>query len=200
MLICNAGVMMLPRLEQVRGIEKQFATNHIGHFLLVERLLERVKAAPNGRIVLLSSEGHRFAPKEGIQFDNLSGEKRYRPMKAYGQSKLANILFAVGLTQRLMGTGVTANALHPGIIKTNLQRHMSSILMGVMNVVMAGRIKTIAQGAATTCLVAADPALEGVSGYYFSDCKPATPSPQARDAILAERLWKVSEDLVKGYL
>jgi NAD(P)-dependent dehydrogenase (short-subunit alcohol dehydrogenase family) len=83
-LICNAGVMMLPKLEQVRGIEKQFVTNHIGHFLLVERLLERVKAAPKGRIVLLSSEGHRFAPKEGIQFDNLSGEKSYRPMKAYG--------------------------------------------------------------------------------------------------------------------
>lgn len=128
-LICNAGVMMLPKLEQVRGIEKQFATNHIGHFLLVERLLERVKAAPKGRIVLLSSEGHRYAPKEGIQFDNLSGEKSYGPLKAYGQSKLANILFAVGLTKRLMGTAVTTNALHPGIIKTNLQRHMSSILM-----------------------------------------------------------------------
>jgi NAD(P)-dependent dehydrogenase (short-subunit alcohol dehydrogenase family) len=200
MLICNAGVMMLPKLEQVRGIEKQFATNHIGHFLLVERLLERVKAAPKGRIVLLSSEGHRYAPKEGIQFDNLSGEKSYGPLKAYGQSKLANILFAVGLTERLMGTAVTANALHPGIIKTNLQRHMSSILMGVLSVVMAGRIKTIAQGAATTCLVATDHALDGISGFYFSDCNPATPSPQARDAALAERLWKVSEDLVKGYL
>jgi NAD(P)-dependent dehydrogenase (short-subunit alcohol dehydrogenase family) len=200
MLICNAGVMMLPKLEQVRGIEKQFATNHIGHFLLVERLLDRVKAAPKGRIVLLSSEGHRYAPKEGIRFDNLSGEKSYSPMKAYGQSKLANILFAVGLTRRLMGTAVTANALHPGIIKTNLTRHMSSTLMGVLNVVMVGRIKTIAQGAATTCLVATDPALEGVSGGYFSDCIPATPSSHARDAALAERLWKVSDDLVKGYL
>ena len=200
MLICNAGVMMLPKLEQVRGIEKQFATNHVGHFLLVNRLLERVKASPQGRIVLVSSEGHRYAPKEGIRFDNLSGEKSYGPMKAYGQSKLANILFAVGLTARLTKNSVTANALHPGIIKTNLTRHMSSILMGLLNVVMVGRFKTIPQGAATTCVVAADPALAGVSGYYFSDCNLAAPSPQARDATLAERLWTVSEDLVKGYL
>jgi len=150
--------------------------------------------------VLLSSEGHRYAPKEGIQFDNLSGIKSYSPMKAYGQSKLANILFAVGLRERLMGTAVTANALHPGIIKTNLTRHMSSILMAVLNVVLAGRFKTIAQGAATTCLVATDPALDGVSGGYFSDCNPATPSSHARDGALAERLWKVSQDLVKGYL
>jgi NAD(P)-dependent dehydrogenase (short-subunit alcohol dehydrogenase family) len=199
-LICNAGVMMLPKLEQVRGIEKQFATNHLGHFLLVKRLLERVKAAPQGRIVLLSSEGHRYAPKEGIQFDNLSGEKSYGPMRAYGQSKLANILCAVGLAKRLTGTAVTANALHPGIIKTNLMRHMSTILTGVLKVVMVGWIKTIAQGAATTCLLAADPALESVSGCYFSDCNPATPSPQARDAALAERLWNVSEELVKDYL
>src|SRR5277367_4781984 len=135
MLICNAGVMMLPKLEQVRGIEKQFFTNHVGHFLLVNRLLDRVKAAPQGRIVLLSSEGHRFAPKEGIQFDNLSGQKGYGALKAYGQSKLANILMAVGLTERLKGTAVTANALHPGVIKTNLTRHVSSILMSVLSVV-----------------------------------------------------------------
>jgi len=200
MLICNAGVMMLPKLEQVRGIEKQFFTNHVGHFLLVNRLLDRVKAAPQGRIVLLSSEGHRFAPKEGIQFDNLSGQKGYGALKAYGQSKLANILMAVGLTERLKGTAVTANALHPGVIKTNLTRHVSSILMSVLSVVTIGQTKSIPQGAATTCVVASDPALARVSGCYFSDCNPKTPSAHARNAALAERLWTTSEELVKSYL
>ena len=200
MLICNAGVMMLPKLEQVRGIEKQFFTNHVGHFLLVNRLLDRVKVAPQGRIVLLSSEGHRFAPKEGIQFDNLSGQKGYGALKAYGQSKLANILMAVGLTERLKGTAVTANALHPGVIKTNLTRHVSSILMSVLSVVTIGQTKSIPQGAATTCVVATDPALARVSGCYFSDCNSKTPSAHARNAALAERLWTTSEELVKSHL
>lgn len=200
MLICNAGVMMLPKLEQVRDIEKQFFTNHVGHFLLVNRLLDRVKVAPQGRIVLLSSEGHRFAPKEGIQFDNLSGQKGYGALKAYGQSKLANILMAVGLTERLKGTAVTANAVHPGVIKTNLTRHVSSILMSVLSVVTIGQTKSIPQGAATTCVVATDPALARVSGCYFSDCNPKTPSAHARNAALAERLWTTSEELVKSYL
>jgi len=200
MLICNAGVMMLPKLEQVRGIEKQFFTNHVGHFLLVNRLLDRVKVAPQGRIVLLSSEGHRFAPKEGIQFDNLSGQKGYGALKAYGQSKLANILMAVGLTERLKGTAVTANALHPGVIKTNLTRHVSSILMSVLSVVTIGQTKSIPQGAATTCVVATDPALARVSGCYFSDCNSKTPSAHARNAALAERLWTKSEELVKSHL
>jgi NAD(P)-dependent dehydrogenase (short-subunit alcohol dehydrogenase family) len=200
MLICNAGVMMLPKLEQVRGIEKQFFTNHVGHFLLVNRLLDRVKVAPQGRIVLLSSDGHRFAPKEGIQFDNLSGQKGYGALKAYGQSKLANILMAVGLTERLKGTAVTANAVHPGVIKTNLTRHVSSILMSVLSVVTIGQTKSIPQGAATTCVVATDPALARVSGCYFSDCNPKTPFAHARNAALAERLWTTSEELVKSYL
>jgi NAD(P)-dependent dehydrogenase (short-subunit alcohol dehydrogenase family) len=200
MLICNAGVMMLPKLEQVSGVEKQFFTNHVGHFLLVNRLLHRVKAAPQGRIVLLSSEGHRFAPKEGIQFDNLSGQKGYGALRAYGQSKLANILMAVGLTERLRGTAVTANAVHPGVIKTNLTRHVSSILMSVLSVVTIGQTKSIPQGAATTCVVATDPALARVSGCYFSDCNPKTPFAHARNAALAERLWTTSEELVKSYL
>jgi len=90
MLICNAGIMMLPKLEQIRGVEKQFATNYVGHFLLVNRLLARVKAAPQGRIVLLSSRAHESAPKAGIEFDNLSGKKHYGPLAAYGQSKLCS--------------------------------------------------------------------------------------------------------------
>jgi WW domain-containing oxidoreductase len=201
LLICNAGIMMLPKLEQIRGIEKQFATNHVGHFLLVNRLLARVKAAPQGRIVMLSSTAHTSAPKAGIEFDDLSGAKRYRPVAAYGQSKLANILFAVGLTRRLTGTTATANALHPGVIATNLGRHLSPVFGAVLRLLsFSPLLKSIPQGSATTCYVATAPALAKVSGVYFSDCNPKTPSPQAQDGAMAERLWTVSEDLVKGYL
>jgi WW domain-containing oxidoreductase len=201
MLICNAGIMMLPKLEQVRGIEKQFATNHVGHFLLVNRLLARVKAAPQGRIVILSSAAHTQAPKAGIEFDNLSGEKGYKPVVAYGQSKLANILFAVGLTRRLKGTATTANALHPGVIDTNLSRHLPPALSAMLRIFsFTPMFKSILQGAATTCYVATAPALASVSGSYFSNCNPTVPAAQARDSALAERLWAVSEELVQGYL
>ena len=201
MLICNAGIMMLPKLEQIRGVEKQFATNYVGHFLLVNRLLARVKAAPQGRIVMLSSKGHESAPKAGIEFDNLSGEKHYGPLAAYGQSKLAMILFAMGLTRRLTGTTATANAVHPGVIATNLGRHLSPVFGAVFRILsFTPLLKSIPQGAATTCYVATSPALAKVSGVYFSDCNPKATSPQARDSALAERLWTVSEELVKGYL
>jgi WW domain-containing oxidoreductase len=201
MLICNAGIMMLPKLEQIRGVEKQFATNHVGHFLLVNRLLARVKAAPQGRVVMLSSTGHASAPKAGIEFDNLSGEKHYGPLAAYGQSKLAIILFAVGLARRLTGTTATANALHPGVIATNLGRHLSPVFGAVFRILsFSPLLKSIPQGSATTCYVATSPALARVSGAYFSDCNPKVPSPQARDGAMAERLWTVSEELVKGYL
>jgi WW domain-containing oxidoreductase len=201
MLICNAGIMMLPKLEQIRGVEKQFATNYVGHFLLVNRLLARVKAAPQGRIVMLSSKGHESAPKAGIEFDNLSGEKHYGPLAAYGQSKLAIILFAMGLTRRLTGTTATANAVHPGVIATNLGRHLSPVFGAVFRILsFTPLLKSIPQGAATTCYVATSPALAKVSGVYFSDCNPKATSPQARDGAMAERLWAVSEELVKGYL
>jgi NAD(P)-dependent dehydrogenase (short-subunit alcohol dehydrogenase family) len=194
-LICNAGVMGLPELEQVHGIEKQFAVNHLGHFILTLNLLDELKAAPAGRVVVVSSQVHVQAPEGGIQFDNLSGAAGYHPFQAYGHSKLANGLFALELARRLEGTTVTANALHPGVIKTNLARHMSAE-------VQAGDWddRNIAQGAATSCYVAASPQLAGVSGYYFSDCNPATPSDHMLDEAMAARLWAVSEDLTRAYL
>jgi len=200
MLICNAGVMMTPRLELVRGIEKQFATNYVGHFLLVNRLLERVRDAPAGRIVVLTSEAHRKTPSCGIQFDNLSGELGYSRVKAYGQSKLADLLLAVSLVGRLSGTRATANAVHPGVILTPLWRHTPAFVAPVLRVVMAPYLKSVPQGAATTCYVATSPALSGVSGRYFADCDVKPPSAHGTDAALAERLWSVSERLVAGYL
>ncbi len=195
MLICNAGVMGLPELAQVHGIEKQFAVNHLGHFILVRNVLDQIRAAPQGRVVVVSSQLHARAPAEGIQFDNLSGAAGYEPFQAYGHSKLANGLFARQLARRLEGTRATANALHPGVIKTNLVRHLPlEVQSGDWD------DRTVEQGAATSCYVATNPALARVSGYYFSDCNPATPSDHMLDDEMAARLWVVSEDLTRDYL
>jgi len=193
--IANAGIMALPKLEQVDGIEKQFATNHLGHFLLVRLLQSQIESAPNARVVIVSSAAHVQAPSAGIEFDNLSGARGYRSWRAYGQSKLANILFAKSLALRL-GEGQSANALHPGVIGTNLGRHMNPLVTGLLGLAMRLFSKSIEQGAATSCYVAAHPDLAGTTGQYFSDCAVTEPSRQARDAQLAERLWDVSEKLV----
>src|ERR1700730_13098472 len=125
-VICNAGIMMLPKLEKSHGYELQFFTNHIGHFMLVTGLLEQLK--DQGRVVMLSSEGNRRAPVGAIEFDNLSGDKGYQPLAAYGQSKIANLLFAEELQRRFAGTKRTAYAVHPGVVDTNLGRNLAPVL------------------------------------------------------------------------
>jgi NAD(P)-dependent dehydrogenase (short-subunit alcohol dehydrogenase family) len=195
-LICNAGIMALPELNQKDGIELQFMTNHVGHFLLVNKLLESL--SPGARVVILSSGAHFAAPEAGIEFDNLSGERDYEGLKFYGQSKLSNILFAKELTRRY-GDRLTANALHPGIILTNLGRHMKGLLMMIMSLRMVTEFKSVEQGAATTCFVAANPSVEGVSGKYFDDSNEAEPLHHANDEAMAARLWEVSEQLVAGH-
>jgi NAD(P)-dependent dehydrogenase (short-subunit alcohol dehydrogenase family) len=195
-LVLNAGIMALPELEQVNGIERQFFVNHLGHFALVQRLLERVKAAPAGRIVVLSSSGHMWAPEGGIQFDNLSGERDYDPMQMYGQSKLANGLFALELARQLEGTPTTANAVHPGIINTNLGRHFPKWQLVFAELFGWLFMKSVEEGAATQAYVAANPIVEGISGHYFADCNPILPDPRMQDPALAAELWQVSEDLV----
>ena len=155
-LVCNAGIMALPKLEQAHGIELQLFTNHVGHFLLVTGLLDQL--ADDGRVVVLSSGAHFVAPKEGVQLDNLSGEKGYRAWTAYGQSKFANLLFAKELARRLAGTRRTANAVHPGVIRTNLGRHMNPIARVVFGLTEPLLRKTVAQGAATEEIVARLPA------------------------------------------
>jgi NAD(P)-dependent dehydrogenase (short-subunit alcohol dehydrogenase family) len=195
-VICNAGIMALPKLERAFGYELQFFTNHIGHFLLVTGLLDTL--AENGRVVVLSSAAHGSAPSEGIQFDNLSGDRGYNPWAAYGQSKLANLLFAKELSRRLAGTGKTANAVHPGVIRTNLTRSMPGIVGVAMSVASPLALKSTAQGAATQCYVATHPSLGGVSGEYFADCNVARSSRLSRDPALAKRLWEESERIVAG--
>lgn len=193
-IICNAGIMALPELHQACGYELQFFTNHIGHFMLVTGLLPRL--AEKGRVVIVSSDAHRGAPKEGIQFDNLSGEKGYVAWKAYGQSKLANLLFAKELARKFSGTGKTANALHPGVIKTNLARSMSPIARVALGIAEPLALKTASEGAATQTYLATHPSAEGISGEYFADCNIAKSSRISRDPAQAARLWDESTRIV----
>jgi NAD(P)-dependent dehydrogenase (short-subunit alcohol dehydrogenase family) len=200
-LICNAGIMELPKLEQVYGMEKQFVVNYLGHFILVNRLLDRVKAAAQGRIVVVSSGRYKSAPTEGIQFDNLSGEKGYDPLAAYGQSKLAIALFAQELARRLEGTTVTSNSVLPGVIMTNLGRYLPSWKILVSKLMGWTFMRSVEQGVATTCYVATNPELAKVSGQMFLNCKPITPEgSHMSDRALAAKLWNVSVELTKDYL
>jgi len=199
-LMLNAGIMALPKLEQVYGLEKQFVVNHLGHFLLTKHLLPQVEAAEAGRVVVLSSIGYQQAPAEGIQFDNLSGEKGYKPFTAYGQTKLANALFSRELARRYGDTAVTSNSVHPGMVATNLGRYITGRMRDPDEPLRKG-FKTAVQGAATQVYVGTDPRLAGVSGHYFEDCNPVEPEgPHMRDDALAKKLWDVSEELVADYV
>ena len=192
-IIANAGVMALQDLQKIEGLEAQFFVNHIGHFALVTRLVDQLTA--DGRVVMLSSGAHRMAPEAGIEFDNLSGDKGYHPWTAYGQSKLANLLFARSLAKRFEGSSRTANSVHPGVIDTNLGRHVPN--KEAMYERLKPYMKTTAQGASTQCLVATHPEFAQVSGAYFSDNKVVDPlHDKALDDELAERLWSVSEEIV----
>ncbi len=201
MLILNAGIMALPELEQVYGIEKQFVTNHLGHFIVGNRLLPEVRAATQGRIVILSSSGYQWAPSAGIEFDNLSGERDYNPNKMYGQSKLANHLYARQLAQNLAGTSTTANSVHPGVILTNLGRSFPKWQQVAAQLIGWTFMKSVEAGTATTCYVATSPALARTSGHYFADCNPEVPDgPHMENDALAARLWEVSEEITGPYL
>jgi NAD(P)-dependent dehydrogenase (short-subunit alcohol dehydrogenase family) len=199
-LMCNAGIMGLPELRQKYGLELQFLTNHLGHFVLVHHLLDQVLRAPAGRIVIVSSLGHYFSVPGGINFDNLSGERRYVPWTFYGQSKLANLLMSNELARRLQGKAATSNAVHPGIIHTPLMRNLSALRFNLASALSWPVARSVQQGAATQCYVATAPELEGVNGAYFADCNPARTSLHARNKALAHRLWSVSEELATDYL
>src|SRR4051794_15818205 len=201
-LVNNAGVMMTPEQRTPHGWELQFATNHLGHFALARALHGALAAAGAARIVVVSSIGHLYSP---VVFDDLHFRFRpYDPLLAYAQSKTAAILFAVGATARWAGDGITANALNPGAIATNLQRHVGGKL-----VTPPERQKTPQQGAATSVLLATSPQLDGVGGRYFNDGNEAPtvdrrdPSgagvaSYALDAANADRMWDVSEALLRG--
>ncbi|MER5214368.1 SDR family NAD(P)-dependent oxidoreductase [Streptomyces sp. NPDC002838] len=213
-LVNNAGIMASPETRTSRGWELQFATNHLGHFALATGLHGALAAAGGARVVSVSSSGHLFSP---VVFDDLHfTERPYDPWLAYGQSKTANVLFAVEAARRWSDDGITANALMPGGIQTNLGRYMGEAEMALFMTHLQALIgegtplpemsfKTVEQGAATSVLLASSPVLDGVSGRYFEDCdeaplhQPGTNTgvaPHALDPEAAERLWKVSEQLL----
>jgi NAD(P)-dependent dehydrogenase (short-subunit alcohol dehydrogenase family) len=207
-LVNNAGVMALPERElSAEGWEMQFATNHMGHFELTLGLHDALETGAPSRVVSLSSRGHLRSP---VVFEDVNFERRdYDPWLAYGQSKTANVLFAVGADQRWRAQGIRANAVHPGAIaETNLGRHMDPELRERLRASGQFRFKTIEQGAATSVLVATSPLLDGVGGRYFEDCNEGelvtdvqadTPSGVAAYAVdpeNADRLWELSLGLL----
>ncbi len=203
MLICNAGMRGSKEREQVYGLEKHFVVNHLGHFILVYNLLERLYVSWQGRVVVVASRAaYSSAPEEGIEFGNLRGTSNYSRSRAYGHSKLANVLFSLELARLLKGTRITSNSLHPGLINTEIDRTEPGIYQFAFGVLTAVGGKSIEQGAATTCHVATSPQLGNVSGQYFEDCNAVTVlgDNHLRDAGQATQLWQVSETLTKDYL
>lgn len=199
MLVCNAGVRGgSGSAETVNGIERHFAINHLGHFLFVNRLLDRLYTARQGRIVVVASRtSYTGVPDEGIRFDDLTLGDDYSDGLAYGQSKLANVLFADGLARRLVGTRITANSLHPGVINTEIDRNLSRVTQFGFKVLTALTGKTIAEGAATSCFVATSPSLGATSGHYFEDCNAVTVvGSRHGDVALSDRLWETSERML----
>jgi NAD(P)-dependent dehydrogenase (short-subunit alcohol dehydrogenase family) len=204
-LVNNAGIMACPESRTADGWELQFATNHLGHFALAQALHQALQAGAPSRIVSVSSVGHR---RSAVMFDDINFRQRaYDPWLAYGQSKTANVLFAVGAAERWSRDGITANALHPGGIMTNLQRHMDQADIRARGWVkedgsVVEGFKTPEQGAATSVLLAASPLTADVSGRYFEDCNEADSATAERpfagvesyalDPGLADRLWDLS--------
>jgi NAD(P)-dependent dehydrogenase (short-subunit alcohol dehydrogenase family) len=201
-LINNAGVMAPPRRHTPEGWDVQFVVNHLGHFALAGRLHHALTAAGGARVVVLSSSSHQVSP---VVFDDIHFDRRpYDPIGAYAQSKTANALFAIEAARRWAGDGIAVNALMPGAIPTPLQRHV-----GGMKTPLELR-KTVAQGAATSVLLAASPLVEGISGRYFADCQEARRlapgekdmagvAPHAIDPDAAARLWGSSLRMVDAW-
>jgi NAD(P)-dependent dehydrogenase (short-subunit alcohol dehydrogenase family) len=191
-LINNAGGVFKRRALTVDGIERTFATNHLGPFLLTTLLLERVVASAPARIVTVASIGHRDGT---LDFDDLGFERGYWIMKAYRRSKLANVLFATELARRIAGTGVTSNSVHPGAVATHIWSSAPLWTKPYIALFLRPRFIGAEAGAANVVRLAADPELVGVTGQYFEEDRPVPSSPLAQDASLARRLWGVSEAL-----
>ncbi|XP_076353857.1 retinol dehydrogenase 11-like [Tachypleus tridentatus] len=194
-LINNAAVFALPeRTLTVDGYEITFATNHLGHFLLTNLLLDLLKKSSPSRIINVSSESHRLGT---IRFDNLNSERSYVLDTAYSHTKLANILFTRILANRLAKTGVTTYSLHPGLVCTDIFRHYFGVRKFLANLLISIYGKTAKQGAQTTVFLAVTPGIESLSGSYFSDCKVTRTSAKAMNMTIAQKLWEVSEEMTK---
>jgi NAD(P)-dependent dehydrogenase (short-subunit alcohol dehydrogenase family) len=196
-LVNNAGAVNMGRSVTADGFETTFGVNHLGYFLVTDLLLETLKASAPARIVNVSSDAHVGAR---MNFDDLQSE-RYSGMRAYGQSKLANVLFTYELARRLEGTGVTVNALHPGVVMTGFGRNNAGpfgFLFAAFHTLGRPFLLTAAQGAETSVHLASSPEVEGVTGRYFVRKRATASSPASRDDEAALRLWQISEELTKA--
>ncbi len=191
-LLNNAGAIFLSRKTSVDGYEMTLALNHLNYFLLTDLLLDLLKAAPSGRIVNVASDIHY---RGHVNFDDLQSQHGYSGMRAYGMSKLMNVLFTYELARRLEGTNVTANCLHPGFVASNFGGNNGWITRVVLRL-MPGRI-SVEEGARCPIFLASSPDVQGVSGKYFNyDTKETRSSDESYDQNIARRLWEVSETLV----
>jgi NAD(P)-dependent dehydrogenase (short-subunit alcohol dehydrogenase family) len=187
-LVNNAGVLMITRRYSVDGYEMMFAVNHLAHFLLTMLLLDTIKSSAPARIINVSSGSHRRAK---LDFDDLHGKERFHPGTFYGNSKLANVLFTYELARRLEGTSVTANALHPGFIRTNMAANNGWFVRLVLPLIHMSSL-TPEQGAKTNIYLASSPEVEGVTGKYFINCKQVPSSRASHNLETALRLWEES--------
>ena len=192
-LVNNVGGYWQTRHVTADGLERTFAVNHLAPFLLTNLLRDRLVHSAPSRVVTVSSNAHRTGR---IDFDDLPGERNYSGARAYDQSKLANVLFSFELARRLQGTGVTSNALHPGVVRTSFGAEDPAAVQRFIVPVLKPFMKTPAQGAATSIHLATAPDLEQVTGGFFSNSRRVRPSRRGEDRADAERLWRVSAELV----
>ncbi|XP_061414468.1 retinol dehydrogenase 13-like isoform X1 [Lethenteron reissneri] len=196
-LVNNAGLMRCPKWKTEDGFEMQFGVNHLGHFLLTNLVLDMLQKSAPSRVINVSSLAHT---RGKIHFDDINLDQNYNPGTSYNQSKLANVLFTRELARRLQGTGVTVNSLHPGVVKTEVGRHVldgvAAWKCAMLYPLVLLLLKTPPQGAQTSIYCAVAEELEDVSGLYFSDCAPKDVAPQGKDDDTARRLWELSARMV----
>uniref|UniRef100_A0A383WKH4 Uncharacterized protein n=1 Tax=Tetradesmus obliquus TaxID=3088 RepID=A0A383WKH4_TETOB len=201
-LLNNAGVMACPRMETAQGYEYQLGVNHLGHFLWANTLLPLLKQNPNPvRIVNVASTAHMFGK---MDFDDLQSRNNYDRWRAYGQSKLANILFTYELARKLQpSSSITANCLHPGVVRTELSRYLmtdpDALTSKLLTALFTPFTLSPEQGALTNIYCCSSPDVEGISGKYYDSCKPVASTPASYDTATAAKLWSVSEELTQAY-
>ncbi len=194
-LVNNAGFISLDRQETKEGLERQFGINHVGHFLLTMELLEWM--GEGGRIVNVASGAHKVGK---IHFDDVNLHKGFNVIKAYGQSKLANVLFTRELASRVRDKGITVNCCHPGAVATNIGIDRETGFGKTITGLLKPFFQTPAEGARTAIFLATDESVQNVTGEYFYKCKVAPSSKRSKDAVLAKKLFDFSEELVGMHL